>query len=142
MTAYVTIEPCRRLKNIFSNLSSFYIIDVDTIIASSGIDITKKCNKFLVNSELERLIQAGIKSRRYSGFIYINSKLNSDVISALKEMVLETENTTVDSFVLLDDCDVPKLRDYYMLFEEVIFFPTIRKAKILECTPRNIPKMQ
>lgn len=142
MTAYVTIEPCRRLKNIFSNLSSFYIIDVDTIIKSSGIDMSKKCNRFLVNSELERLIQAGIKSKRYSGFIYINSNLNSDVITALKEVVLETENTTVDSFVLLDDVDVPKLKDYYMLFEEIIFFPTIRKAKILECSPRNIPKLQ
>ncbi len=142
MTAYVTIEPCRRLKNIFSNLSSFYIIDVDTIIKTSGIDMSKKSNRFLVNSELERLIQAGIKSKRYSGFIYINSNLNSEIITDLREIVMETENSTVDSFVLLDDCDVPKLKDYYMLFEEIIFFPTIRKAKILECTPRNIPKLQ
>jgi hypothetical protein len=73
MKFYSTIEPCRKLKNLFSNLSSFYIIDVDTILKESGLDPEKSTHKYLINVELERLIVAGAKSKRYLGMIYIKN---------------------------------------------------------------------
>ena len=141
MNCYITIEPCRRLKNLFSNLSSFYIIDVDTILLESGLDINKKSHQYLINTELERLLVSGAKSKRYLGLIYINRNINIDVINAVKSSVMDLENTMVDNMVILDDCDAPKLRNYYELFDEVIFFPVIRKPRIINCVPRNAPKL-
>ena len=141
MNCYITIEPCRRLKNLFSNLSSFYIIDVDTILLESGLDINKKSHQYLINTELERLLVSGAKSKRYLGVIYINRNINVDVINAVKSSVMDLENTMVDNMVILDDCDAPKLRNYYELFDEVIFFPVIRKPRIINCVPRNAPKL-
>jgi len=141
VNCYITIEPCRRLKNLFSNLSSFYIIDVDTILLESGLDINKKSHQYLINTELERLLVSGAKSKRYLGLIYINRNINIDVINAVKSSVMDLENTMVDNMVILDDCDAPKLRNYYELFDEVIFFPVIRKPRIINCVPRNAPKL-
>ena len=141
VNCYVTIEPCRRLKNLFSNLSSFYIIDVDTILLESGLDVNKKSHQFLINTELERLLTTGAKSKRYLGLIYINSNISFDVIEGVKSAVTDVENSTIENMVILDDCDAPKLRDYYEMFDEVIFFPAIKKARVINCIPRNAPKL-
>ncbi len=141
MNCYITIEPCRRLKNLFSNLSSFYIIDVDTILLESGLDVNKKSHQFLINTELERLLVAGAKSKRYMGLIYINSNVNFDVIEGVRSAVLGDEKSTIENMVILDDYDVPKLRNYYGMFDEVIFFPAIKKERIMNCIPRNAPKL-
>lgn len=141
MKLYATVEPIRKLKNLFSNLSSFYIIDVDSILAESGLDPEKMTHKFLINVELERLIVSGAKSKRYVGMIYINSKLNCDVILAIQNSINVITNSAIDSFVVLDDFDIPKLGDYYSLFDEVVFFPSLKKTKLIECVPRVIPKI-
>lgn len=141
MKFYATVEPCRKLKNIFTNLSSFYIIDVDGILKESGLDPDKPTHRFLINSELERLINSGAKSKRYLGMIYINSRINCDVIVSIKKSISDLTNSVIDGFVVLDDEDVPKLKNYYKLFDEVAFVPSIRKTKIIECVPRIIPKL-
>ena len=141
VNCYITIEPCRRLKNLFSNLSSFYIIDVDTILLESGLNVNKKSHQYLINTELERLLTTGAKSKRYLGIIYINSNINFEIIEAVRASVTEVENSTVENMVILDDCDAPKLKDYYELFDEVIFFPAIKKARVINCIPRNAPKL-
>ena len=141
MKIYATVEPIRKLKNLFSNLSSFYIIDVDSILAESGLDPDKMTHKFLINVELERLIVSGAKSKRYAGMIYINSRLNCDVILAIQNSINVITNSAIDSFVVLDDFDIPKLGDYYSLFDEVVFFPSLKKTKLIECVPRVIPKI-
>ena len=141
MKFYATIEPIRRIKNLFSNLSSFYIIDVDTILKESGLDPNKTTHKYLINSELERLILSGAKSKRYIGMIYINSNLNCDTIVAIKNSINVITNSVIDSYVILDDFNIPKLNDYYSLFDEVVFFPSFKKTKLIECVPRIIPKI-
>lgn len=134
MKFYATIEPCRKLKNVFSNLSSFYIIDVDQILEESKLDITNKAHVYLINTELERLIINGAKSKRYNGLIYINSNINESVIDGIKDLINSLENSNVDSFVLLDDVDVPKLNMYYVMFDEVVFFPSMKRTRIIECS--------
>lgn len=138
---YATIEPLRKLKNLFSNLSSFYIIDVDTILKESGLNPEKTTHKYLINTELERLIVSGAKSKRYLGMIYINSRLNCDTIVSIRKSVDAVTNSVVESFVVLDDYDTPKLTDYYTLFDEVVFFHSLRKTRLIECVPRIIPKI-
>ena len=141
MKFYATIEPIRRIKNLFSNLSSFYIIDVDTILKESGLDPNKATHKYLINSELERLIVSGAKSKRYIGMIYINSNLNCDTIVAIKYSINVITKSVIDSYVILDDFNIPKLNDYYSLFDEVVFFPSFKKTKLIEWVPRIIPKI-
>ena len=140
MKFYITIEPYRKLKNVFTNLNTFYIIDIDTLIADSGLDITKPTHRFIVNTEIERLIEAGAKSKRYTGVIYINSKLNCDVIQGIKKSLSDITKSQIEELTLLDDYDTPKLKPYYTLFDEIIFFPTFKKTKIIECRPIPIPK--
>ena len=45
-----------------------------------------------------------------------------------------------EDLTLLDDYDTPKLKDYYSLFDEIIFFPTFKKTKIIECRPITFQK--
>ena len=75
------------------------------------------------------------------GLIYINSNINFDVIEGVKSAVMDLENSTIENMVILDDCDAPKLKDYYEMFDEVIFFPAIKKARVINCIPRNAPKL-
>ena len=140
MKFYATIEPCRKLKNLFSNLSSFYIIDVDYLLEASGLNPEKMTHRYIINTELERLITTGAKSKRYVGMIYINSKLNCDTIVSVKGSIDVLTNSVIDSFVILDDYDTPKLTDYYTLFDEVVFFPALKRTRLIECVPRIIPK--
>ena len=138
MKFYITIEPCRKLKNLFSNLSSFYIIDVDRLLRESGLDVNNTVHQYLINVELERLIISGAKSKRYKGIIYINSLVKCDTIVSIKNSVDSITNSAVESMVILDDYDAPKLKDYYTLFDEVIFFPAMKRTRIIECTPLPI----
>ena len=135
MKFYATIEPCRKLKNLFSNLSSFYIIDIDTILQESGLDPDKDTHRYLINSEVTRLIVQGARSKRYKGMIYINSRINKCVVESIRASIDDMTNSVVESICVLDDADVPKLESLYTLFDEVIFFPSMRKSKIIECKP-------
>ena len=39
MKFYVTVESYRKLRNVFTNLNTFYIIDIDSLIAESGLNV-------------------------------------------------------------------------------------------------------
>lgn len=135
MKFYITGESHRKLKHVFTNLNTFYIIDVDSLIAESGLDPLKDTHKFIINTEIERLIVAGAKSKRYTGIIYINSALTCDIIVSIKKSLSDIVKSQVEDLSLLDDYDTPKYKAYYKLFDEVIFFPTFKKTKIIECRP-------
>lgn len=140
MKFYVTVEPYRKLRNVFTNLNTFYIIDIDSLIAESGLNVNIPSHRFIINSEIERLIVTGAKSKRYTGIIYINSNLNFDIIISIKNALNEITKSQIEDLTLLDDYDTPKLKDYYSLFDEIIFFPTFKKTKIIECRPITFQK--
>lgn len=140
MKFYVTVESYRKLRNAFTNLNTFYIIDTDSLIAESGLDVNKRSHQYIINSEIERLIATGAKSKRYTGIIYINSNLNCDIIVSIKKSLKEITKSNVEEITLLDDYDTPKLKQYYNLFDEVIFFPAFKKTKIIECKPICVQK--
>lgn len=140
MKFYVTVESYRKLRNAFTNLNTFYIIDTDSLIVESGLDVNKPSHRFIINSEIERLIATGAKSKRITGIIYINSNLNCDIITSIKKSLKEITKSQVEEVTLLDDYDAPKLKQYYNLFDEVIFFPAFKKTKIIECKPICVNK--
>lgn len=142
MNLYVTNESYNRLKNSFSNLNTFAIIDVDLIIKSINLDLSKRHNIFLINSEIEKLIAANCKNKKYKGIIYINSSLNDSILNNLLTLVgntiKKTENIT--DVILMDDCETPKLQRFYHMVDEIMYFSTFKKVKILECKPLNLSK--
>ena len=140
MKFYITGESYRKLRNVFTNLNTFYIIDVDSLIEESGLNPEKATHRFIINTEIERLIASGAKSKRYTGIIYINKGLNFDIITSIKKSLNEITKSQVEDLSLLDDYDTPKYKQYYKLFDEVIFFPTFKKTKIIECRPISIQK--
>ena len=140
MKFYLTGESYRKLRNVFTNLNTFYIIDVDSLIEESGLNPDKATHRFIINAEIERLIASGAKSKRYTGIIYINKGLNFDIITSIKKSLNEITKSQVEDLSLLDDYDTPKYKQYYKLFDEVIFFPTFKKTKIIECRPISIQK--
>ena len=140
MKFYITGESYRKLRNVFTNLNTFYIIDVDSLIEESGLNPEKVTHRFIINAEIERLIASGAKSKRYTGIIYINKGLNFDIITSIKKSLNEITKSQVEDLSLLDDYDTPKYKQYYKLFDEVIFFPTFKKTKIIECRPISIQK--
>ena len=140
MKFYITGESYRKLRNVFTNLNTFYIIDVDSLIEESGLNPEKATHRFIINTEIERLIASGAKSKRYTGIIYINKRLNFDIITSIKKSLNDITKSQVEDLSLLDDYDTPKYKQYYKLFDEVIFFPTFKKTKIIECRPISIQK--
>lgn len=140
MKFYITGESYRKLRNVFTNLNTFYIIDVDSLIEESGLNPEKATHRFIINTEIERLIASGAKSKRYTGIIYINKGLNFDIITSIKKSLNDITKSQVEDLSLLDDYDTPKYKQYYKLFDEVIFFPTFKKTKIIECRPISIQK--
>lgn len=140
MKFYITGESYRKLRNVFTNLNTFYIIDVDALISESGLNVEKQTHRFIINTEIERLIATGAKSKRYTGIIYINSNINCDIITGIKKSLSEITKSQVEELTLLDDYDTPKYKQYYKLFDEIIFFPTFKKTKIIECRPITVQK--
>lgn len=133
MKFYLTVESKYRIQNSFLNLNAFHIIDVQEIISSFNLDLSKQTNIFIINSYIEKSILNNAKSKRLQGIIYINNNLNETIIENLYNIINNIDN--ISNMVLLDDYYMPKLSHLYNDFEEILYFPTVRKVKIIECKP-------
>lgn len=133
MKLYFTIESYRKLRHLFSNLNTFYTIDVNALINESTLDLNKESDRFIINAEIEKMILSASKLKRYTGIIYINSAINENIITNIKDSINSFSKAQIEYYTLLDDYDFPKMKNCYHLFDEVIFFPTFKKTKIIEC---------
>ena len=59
--------------------------------------------------------------------INLSEKLFDNLFNCVKEL------PKMENMVLIDDPIFQPLSEFYPLFEEVMFFPTVRKVRILEC---------
>ena len=80
----MTTEPEQKLKQIFSNLKNFFVLDIDAFVKSMNVDLTKQTSVYLVNSEIEKLILSQAKLKKYQGIIYINRNLSKNLHDSLK----------------------------------------------------------
>lgn len=142
MKVYITIEGNNRLKRSFLNLKVFYIINIQDIFVENGYnDINIPIDQyasFIINKKIQNLFKTYAKSKRIRGIIYSNPKLNEESIKSLFSFFDEIEE--IDEVVLLDDYNVPKLKSYYHLFDEIIFFPSIKKIRLIQCNKIPIYK--
>lgn len=133
MKFYITIEGVPKLKRSFLNLKLFSIINIQDILESYNYtyDNIDEYGAFIVNKKITSLIKNYTKSKRIRGIIYSNPHLNKNIINNLNEILVEFEKIT--EIVLIDEYNIPRLQQFYSFFNEIIFFPSIKKIRIIEC---------
>ena len=131
MKFYLTVETQERIKNTFINLNLFYILDIEQVICEYGLDMSKPHNRFLLSQEIEKIIVNQTKSKRIEGIIYVNKNLNEGLVSHIYKLVKKIPK--IENVVILDDDSFPKLKSLYKIVDEVFFFPSVKRIKILEC---------
>jgi hypothetical protein len=135
MKFYITVEGVPKLKRSFLNLKLYSTIDVSEILDDFGYsyETIDEYGIFIVNETIIKLIENYVKSKRIRGIIYSNEFLSAGTIENLFETL--EPMTKIQDIVLLDDQNVPKLKKYYNYFNEIIFFPSIKKIRLIECKP-------
>jgi hypothetical protein len=135
MKFYITIEGLPKLKRAFLNLKLYSIVSVPEILIDLGYTYSTidEYGAFIINQKIMSMIDNYVKSKRIRGIIYSNPNLNRDIVENLFSELETCEK--VSDLVLLDDKYVPKLEEYYDLFEEIIFFPSVKKVRLIECKP-------
>ena len=133
MKFYITLEGVQKLKRSFLNLKLFSIINVQDILEDCGYtyDTIDEYGSFIVNKKIVGLIKNYTKSKRIRGIIYSNPYINEDTIENLKEIIEEFEK--INEIVLIDEFNLPRLQHLYQYFNEIIFFPSIKKVRLIEC---------
>jgi hypothetical protein len=134
MKFYVTVENTQRLKKSFLNLKLFSIIYIPEIIEEYGYtyDTIDDYGSFIISNQIDNLIKVYAKSKRIRGIIYSNPLITEKILPNLFETLVNVD--TINEVVLLDDYNVPKLTHLYSNFDEIAFFPSIKKIRLIECT--------
>ena len=135
MKFYVSGETYTRIHNDISNLSSYKIIDVDNILEECGLDPNNDVHGYIINTEIKRMINEGMRNKKYAGIIYLNSRLDIGLVYSLKKTLLDITGCDIIDTILFDDRDVPKYKHLYKLFDEVIFYTRCKKTRLIECKP-------
>ena len=132
MKFYVTAEKIQKIKRSFLNLKLFSIINVPEILEELGYtyESIDEYGSFIVNKKISSLIKSYTKSKRIRGIIYMNPNLSEDIIDNLYKELKDKDN--ISEIVLFDDYNIPKVQHLYPYFEEVVFFPSIKKIRIIE----------
>ena len=78
----------------------------------------------------------------YTGFESFTLKIDGKEVSFMRSQGTGYEYIAeyIDDVILLDDYDTPKQRHLYYLFNEVMYFSTFKKIKIIECKPIQMLK--
>ena len=124
MKFYITIEGLPKLKRAFLNLKLYSVVSVPEILSDLGYTYTTidEYGAFIINQKITSLIDNYVKSKRIRGIIYSNPNLNRDIVENL--------------FNELETCEkVSDLEEYYDMFREIIFFPSVKKIRLIECKP-------
>lgn len=131
MNLYITFDDKNKIKKCFLNLRKYLIINSDEIIEQMGFDKENldTYSGFIVNEAIRKMIYDGSNSKKLLGIIYSNSKLNDEII---REVIhLTQEIPEIETAIFLTD--KWENEDYYELFDEILFYPTIKKVHIINC---------
>lgn len=132
MKFYMTIEGTPRLKKTFLNLKLFSIINIPDILMQHGYSYSTmdEYSSFIITTYINDLIKTYSKSKRIRGIIYSNPYIDENIIPNIYELLSKNEN--IHQIVLFDDYNVPKLQNLYQYFDEIIFFPSVKKIRLIE----------
>ncbi len=131
MNLYLTFDDKNKIKKCFLNLRKYLIINSDEVVEKLGFEKDKidDCVSFIINEEILRMIKDGSSGRKLLGIIYSNSEINDEII---REIIHFSENVkNIEKVVFL--VENGEHEEYYELFEEIMFFPSLKKVHIIEC---------
>lgn len=131
MILYITHEDKSKLKRCFLSLRKQVVITADDVIVSLGYDPEKldAYSGFIVNEEMKKLITKSSSGKKSNNIIYSNKNFTDESVREIIHFVYE--NTKIESVVFLTQQG--NYEEYYELFEEVMFFPTVKKVHIYDC---------
>ena len=131
MNLYLTFDNIHKIKKCFLNLRKYLIIDSNEVI--NLLNFSKEeiddCQSFIINAEILKKIKEGSSGRKLLGIIYSNPNFNDEIIRSIIHFASSVKN--VDKVIFL--VEKGKRDEYYELFEEVMYFPTLKKIHIIEC---------
>lgn len=127
---FYTVEPQYKVKDVFVNLKNFYILDVQELIKTSHLDLSKGYNIYFINKTILDTIEEQYNKKSNKGLIFINKNLSVDSVDNITNE-LTKRNVWVRN-ILIDNGQCPKLKHIYYNFEEVLFFDKYKKIKIDE----------
>lgn len=131
MVLYITHENKCKLKKCLLALRKQVVISIEEVIVNIGYDPEKldEYSSFIINEEIKKLILKSSSGKKSNNIIYINSDFTAE--SAREIIHFVYENTRIERVVFLTEKH--KHEEYYELFEEVMFFPQLKKIHIIEC---------
>jgi len=131
LNLYITFDDKSKIKKCFLNLRKYLIIEISEVIESLGFDQNDldDCKSFIINQEILKLIKDGSSGRKLLGIVYSNPNLNDEIARGIIHYVEEVKN--IEKAIFLTDKDVHD--EFIELFEEAIFYPTMKKVHIVEC---------
>ena len=135
---YLTTEPENKLKMLFTNIKSFFILDVQAFINNLNLDLTKPCNIYLVNTEIMNTITYSAKLKKYQGIIYIHKNLDQILLKNIQDKFKNVKE--IGKIILIDNILTPKHQNLYNYCEEVYFYERFYKNKIIDCQGINKTK--
>lgn len=127
---YLSSDSEQKLKNIFCNIKNYFVLDVDKFVHDMHLDLSKQSSIYLVNSEIERTILSLSSLKKYAGIVYINKNITKELHDSLKNKFKNCED--IGKIILIDNGLIPKHKDLYAIFDEVIFYERFKKNKIIE----------
>jgi hypothetical protein len=129
----VTIEGTPRLKKSFLNLKLFSIIYIPEILEQYGYTYSTidEYGSFIISNQINELIKTYAKSKRIRGIIYSNPDIDENILPNIFDTLADI--SSISEVVLMDDYNVPKLTHLYSNFDEIVFFPSIKKIRLIEC---------
>lgn len=133
MTIFITLENASKIKESYLNLSHYALINVSDIFKEFNYSFEEynlsQYSSEVVNNRILDLINRGIKIKRFIGIIYSNPKLNERNIDAIINKFESIEGITNVVFLDRDD---KKNREFYKHFNEVSFYPSIKKITLIK----------
>ena len=131
MNLYLTFEDKNKIKKCFLNLRKYLIINSDEVVEKLGFDKSNidDCLSFIINEEILKMIKDGSSGRKLLGIVYSNSEMNDEII---REIIHFSEGVkNIEKTILLTEKG--ESEEFYELFEEVMFYPSVKKVHIVEC---------
>ena len=133
LNLYITFDDKSKIKKCFLNLRKYLIVEIDEVIESLGFDKDNldDYKSFIINQEILKLIKDGSSGRKLLGIVYSNPNINDEIVRDIIHYAEEVKN--IEKTVFLTDKG--NHDEFIELFEEVIFYPTMKKVHIIECKP-------
>jgi hypothetical protein len=116
MKIYTTALSWEFLADNFNILRGYRLIDIDSLLKVSGLNMNKEVHQFVMNQEIATILKkfARYSSKSCKGIIYKNTLMTKETIKNLKELEY------VEKVICIDSIDCPLKKDIYDACDEIV----------------------